>query len=126
MIVRKMRKHDTQSMNKWLAQRGLNIVTEKSASGYIVPGVCAAQYLRCEAGTIIFDSLISNNLVSEQLRDKALDTLVCYMMEQAKEEGFTRILAFTTNGKVLERAQRHGFIHTSHALLAFEDKSWVS
>lgn len=117
MIIRRQTPTDTRSINKWLKAHRIDLISEQSYESFIIPGVCAGQFLLCELNTVIFDSLISNPHVSLGTRNKALNELVAYMLQKAKGK---RVIAFTTNSSTISRAKSFGFTQLEHAVLAYK------
>lgn len=116
MKVRRQRVYDRQSINKWLKARKEKLISEQSDLAFIIPGVCAAQLLYCEPNMYIFDSLVSNPLVSSLTRDKALNALIVHMLDVACN---ARIVAFSTHDNVISRAKSLGFEAQPHVVLTY-------
>lgn len=117
MNIRLQRPSDVKSINKWLKARSVNLISEQSELGFIIPGVCAAQFMYCAPNTYMFDALISNPLVSSTVRNKALDELIGYMV---KHYSNSNILAFSVDSRTIERAKKHGFEQRPHTVLVYK------
>jgi len=116
MKIRRQRHYDRQSINKWLKARGEDLISEQSDLAFIIPGVAAAQLLLCEQNTYIFDSLVTNPLVSSPTRDKALNALIVHMLDASCG---ARIVAFSADSNLISRAQSLGFKAQPHVVLTY-------
>ena len=107
-----------EEFRSWCAAWGL----PESASdlvpqfGVIAPGVACAFLYRTDSPVCHIDLLLSAPGVDDDLRDRAIDTIVQAIISAATELGFTRMYAHTALPAVVARAERHGFV--------FEDKSF--
>lgn len=119
MRVHKMIESDYKSIDRWLKLRRLKLKSEQFSLGFIVKGVCAAQLIKCENGTAIFDSLVSNPMVSSTARHSGIDSLVSAVLREAHILGYKRIVAFTEDEGTLERAKRRGFTPQNHTVITY-------
>lgn len=119
MVVRRQNIKDMQSVQKWLKARGMDVVSEQSYHSFIIPGVAAGQFLMVEGKMFIFDALITNPHVSGPTRNKALNSLVSYMLQFSKEQN-VGILAISTDGSTVSRAKSFGFIQQPHVVLTYK------
>lgn len=117
MKIRMQTSHDQRSINKWLRARGLNLISEQSVYSFIIPGVCAGQFLQCEQDTLLFDSLVSNPLVSGPTRDKALNQLIEHMTKLCLGK---RILALSVDSGTIRRAEALGYKKQPHVVLTYK------
>lgn len=119
MQVRRQVPTDMRSVNKWIKARGLNLISEQSYHSFIIPGVAAGQFLMVEGKMMIFDGLITNPHVSATTRNKALNSLVSYMLQFSKEQGVA-VLAVSTDNSTISRARAFGFIEQPHVVLTYK------
>ncbi len=80
--------------------------------GVIAPGVACAFLYRTDSPVCHIDLLLSAPGIDDDLRDRAIDTIVSAIIATATELGFTRMYAHTALSAVVERAERHGFVFT--------------
>lgn len=113
--------YDLHSINKWRNNRNLKSVEalELPMTGFIISGVCAGFLRRCEGGMTIFDSLVTNPLVTSETRHKALSQLVDYILQYAVDNELCPVLAITVDEGTLERAKSVGFKQLPHSILSF-------
>lgn len=118
MQPRLIQNSDVVSINKWLTRRRAPTVkaSDLPTITYIIPGVAAAGIRQCEGKVGIFDSLVTNPLVSVYTRQKALDTLFRIVMVHP---AFERILGFTVDEYTLLRAVKHGFRQLPYTVLSY-------
>lgn len=110
---------------RWLfLQRKMNpkIAYEAPKRGYIVLDErnfpVAAGFLRyCEGNYALIDGFITDPAQPGVIRDKALDLLTKRLIKRAKGR---KILAFTSDAGILERAKKHGFAHLPHSFMVLE------
>lgn len=109
-------KSDIMSINKWLKRRNHALVTESElpTTGFIVPGVAAGFVRKVEGNIGIFESVVSNALVSSSIRHKAMSVL----FDEINNLNFKCIMGFTKEGDMLLRAKAAGYVHANlHALV---------
>ena len=102
--------HDLQ-LSSWFEQWNIatNITDLLPKTGFIVDGVCAIFLYETNSKVCFIDGFISNKLASEEVKEKALDQVVLAAIDQAKADGFKKIVAQTRIAKVIERAEHFGF-----------------
>lgn len=118
MTPRFLTKADVVSVNKWLTARRAPTVLAKDlpSISFIIPGVAVAGIRCCEGRVGIFDSLVTNPIVTAKTRQRALNTLFKFIMAYPD---FDRILGFTTDSNSLVRALKHGFKQLPYAVLSY-------
>lgn len=81
--------------------------------------VIAMAFIRIVEGSFaLFDGFITNPNQLPDFRSRALDLLTEYLIEKAKKMGLKKIIAFSNNANILERARRHGFVDVDLSLIA--------
>lgn len=83
----------------------------------------AAAFLRIIEGnksTAILDSLITNAELLPTIRNDALNQTVSELLKLAKEQGITKIIAFSTDKNTLMRAKRFGFEELPHQVITLD------
>jgi len=84
------------------------------ASGFIVPGVCAAWVYETNSPTVILEWVISNP-ESDQ-RDLGLNILLNHIDAVCKAAGYKQIFTATKHPKLLERLKNHSFLEADQGL----------
>jgi len=109
MQARPCVKSDIVSINKWLARRNHPLVSQRELPqiGFIIPGVAAGFIRKVEGRIGIFESVVSNALVSAPVRHKAMGLLFDIISDM---KDFEYIMGFTKEGDMLLRAKKHGYI----------------
>lgn len=75
----------------------------------------AAGFIRLiEGSSAMLDSYITNPEVAPELRNEALDKVTESLINQSKDLGISKLLSFTVEQTIIDRAIRHGFIKNSN------------
>jgi len=78
----------------------------------------AAGFLRrVEGGYAQIDTLVSNPYFGSQIRHLAIDKVVDWLINDAKELKLSGILAFTLEESIINRAKERGFTILEHNIL---------
>lgn len=99
-----------------LALRGLDVsmVEDLPNNGILVfqdDILIAAGFIRLiEGSSAMLDSYITNPNMSPELRNEALDKVTECLISQSKDLGISKLLSFTIEQTIVNRAIRHGFI----------------
>lgn len=86
-------------------------------TGYFVPGVAAGYMYKADAGLCLIEGYITNPEVDKGIRHAAMNRITATLIREAKEQGFTSILAFTVRDSMIEHAESFGFNNKSVATL---------
>jgi hypothetical protein len=117
-------KLDLKILNDWQCRRGgeLSLREDLPKLGWTCSYkgllVAAAFIRKCEGGIGIFDSLICDPLVAFKIRNECIDHLVHKIILESKNQGLTKLIAFSLNARTLERSERFGFIKQNHILIS--------
>lgn len=119
MQARPCVKSDIVSINKWLARRNHPLVAQRELPniGFIIPGVAAGFVRQVEGRIGIFESVVSNALVSASTRHKAMGVLFD-IINDMKE--FEYIMGFTKEGDMLLRAKDAGYIQADKHVIVIK------
>lgn len=110
-------------LHDWMARREAYQPPgeEMPALGYILydgfTPVATAFLRRVEGGYAQLDGLATNPECHSALRDQALDTLVAYVLAEAKHHNIRAVTATSVDKNTLLRSQRHGFIALPHVCI---------
>lgn len=109
----------------WLELYNMNTILIKDlpALGYIAfhldTPIAAGFLRRCEGKHLaMFDSLIADPRIDKDLRSKCIDKVVENIIDEAKKQDLTNILAFSYNKNTLLRAERYGFKKQNFTLIS--------
>lgn len=129
-IFMNIRRFDLKTDRKYavelMLKRGLNLnlLNDLPQLGLIaldLPTPGAMGFLRrMEGDQYIFDSLITNPDLEPEVRDVLLDKLVTELVALASSQAITKILAYTVDNNVIERAKKHGFEVLPHTVLSLD------
>jgi len=115
-------------MNSWLRARDVNPATmsELPAIGYIVKHedkMVATAFLRKIEGDIgLFDGLATNPAMASEIRHHAIELLIKKVFKIAAESGMNKMIAYSKDNSIFERAEINGFTKTPYVLLTKEIK----
>ncbi len=102
-------------ITSWLAHRNLRTEAahELPEVGYVAMDkgrpIVAGFIRRVEGGWGMLDSLVTDPLAPAEIRDKAIDILVCRLFKEAKYLKIKQFLAFSRDDNTLVRSLKHGF-----------------
>lgn len=117
-------KRHFQLIEKWMRHRGLTspLIEETPETGFVVYDRCFPIALvsirKVEGGFGMLDGLISNPLVSGELRHLAIDLLITETLNAAKRMKLKNLSAYSVDVNTIMRAKNHGFVQLPHAVLA--------
>jgi hypothetical protein len=110
----------TKAMIQLLESRGMavDLINDLPEIGVIayrndIP-VAAGFIRRMEGSYGLMDSYITNATESSSTRHKALSRITEALIEKAKEEGISKLLAFSSDQNTYQRSLMHGFIAMDH------------
>lgn len=84
----------------------------------------AAGFLRKMEGDYgMLDAFITDPVILPEYRDKALDVLMSRLIDLARSQEITKLLAFTTDENTLKRVQKHGFGIVPHTCTVMDLKN---
>lgn len=113
-------------LKRWALYRDLPESTVKDIPhlGFIVIkesniGVAAGFLRRCEGDYAIIDGYMTNPTCSSQERNEALDMITQSIVNTTKTHGISKILAFTADAGIVERAKKHGFALLPHTFIVY-------
>ena len=102
---------DWPVIQDWFNARGLK-VPKLPPTGFMVDGVAACFLTKTDSGVALLEAYVTNRLASPQDRDAALDVLTTELIHEARDCGFTSLIAITTDMGLCARAvERHGFTY---------------
>lgn len=78
-------------------------------TGYIEPGVGAGWVYFTNGPFAFLDGYITNPEASAAARHLALESITSALTTLAKAEGYTRLVAFTQNSDIADRAVARGY-----------------
>jgi hypothetical protein len=78
-------------------------------TGYIVPGIAAGFVMLTDCNSCILEPFIANPYTFAEDREEALKEILSKLCDAAKDMGYTRVFGFSTNLKMVWRAQKIGF-----------------
>jgi len=113
-------------MNSWLRARDVlpSPMDDLPAIGYIVKHedkIIATAFLRRIEGNIgLFDGLATNPKMASEIRHHAIELLIKKVFKIAKESGINKMIAYSKDNSIFERAEIHGFTKTPFVLLTKE------
>lgn len=126
LYIRPTNEQDKIHIASWLNDRALNgslshdLPTLGLITYYETTPVAAGFLRRVEGNYCMLDSLITNKNIPSDYRDMALDYLVPKLINLAKSQGFTKIIAFSQDKHTLIRSLKHGFVHLPHTPIALD------
>lgn len=125
MQVRRFKREDLPAIQEWMEKRQMQQprFSDLPTFGLVAhtdEGVLvAAGWIRRAEGRVgIFDSLVTNPDFSGPDRHEALGALVPAVIHLAKNLGVARLMAYTRQPAVIERAKNHGFEVQPHTLIS--------
>jgi|SRR6266851_2333323 len=101
---------DFEEVRSWYTNRGM-ILEENDLPkvGFIVPGIAAGFILQTDTTSCILEPFIANPFTLKNERDIALEIIMEELLKESKELGYQRVFGFSTNLKMVWRAQKLGF-----------------
>jgi hypothetical protein len=113
-------------INSWLAYRGMSeenpeLIPEIGFIAYKegIP-VCAGFLRKCEGKIGILDSLVTNPKVNLFTRHLAINKIVRRVIQAARDQGYLKVLAFSTDKGTIKRSVWHEFEEKPHTLLSLD------
>jgi hypothetical protein len=102
---------DLAEINRWYEAHGEKPTTRNSLSniGRIEDGVAAGFLYQTDSCVCLLEGFVTNPLASSEDRGKALFQITIQLMAEAKDMGFTTIIAMTKDLNIMERALMHNF-----------------
>lgn len=103
-------KHESQLL-KWYEQWGWNpkSMLMLPPTGLIIENIAALFIYYTNCSTCFLDGFISNKETSKEDRDKALNTLFTYTIEEVKKHGVKYMVGTTRQPPVENRVEQFGF-----------------
>lgn len=78
-------------------------------TGFIVPGIAAGFLMRTDTSACILEPFIANPHANKQDRDRALNSIMKDLLDEARSLGYDRVFGFSSHERMIERAVSHGF-----------------
>jgi sugar phosphate isomerase/epimerase len=102
---------DLAEINRWYVDRGFAPIELANLPkfGLIEPGVTAGFLYQTDSDFAILEGFISNPESDQKARDESLDIITEALTEMARNLGFAKVLAITSNLKIENRAMKHNF-----------------
>lgn len=122
-VIKYERADHLAAICKLLEKRGLNITLSLDLPkiGVLVTNhdlILAAGFIRrCEGDTGIFDSFITDPEAAAADRNLALDLITTELIEIAREQHLTSLIAYSIDKNTLVRSLRHGFEHSPYTVI---------
>jgi hypothetical protein len=111
-MVRKFTEDDLEEVMGWFHSRKIEITPDYLPQiGFISPGIAAGFIYQTDANFCIFESFISNPNTTKDERNAALNSIVTYMIQEAKELGFSDAYGFATSQSMIRHGMEQGFRH---------------
>lgn len=118
---------DAPLIKSWLELRGMHnehFVRDLPRTGVMCRiednPICAGFLRYVEGNFAMLDSLVTNPKMKSFTRNVAIDAVVKELISIAKRHGIKKILAFSVDEGILKRSIGHGFIKTSHEVIALK------
>lgn len=110
-MIRAVRDEDLKEINEWcIAQREKPFAKKAIPNiGRIEPGVACGFIFQTDSSLCLIEGYVTNPKASSEARNKALFAITVQLMTEAKDMGFTTVLAITKDLSIMERALMHGF-----------------
>lgn len=110
-MMRRFCEEDLDEVNDWYQAHGLKKIQKDLVPEYglIEDGVgCGFLYLT-DSSICHVDGYVTNPSASQEKRAKALYEMTEMLSYMARELGFKKLVAFTQDPNIMERALMHGF-----------------
>ena len=101
---------DMTEIKHWWALRGAKHVSDAAYAGiaYIDPSIAAGTLIPTATNMALLESFIANPQSDKNSRDSALDEIVAALLDKSAALGIQKILAFTSQKTITDRAVAHG------------------
>lgn len=120
MIIecRKYTDRDFEEIQSWYTKRGMTLeLKDLPQVGFIVPGIAAGFVMKTDTNCCILEPFIANPLTLRKEREVALDSIFEDLIKECKALGYKKVFGFSTNLKMVWRAQTFGFkVIETHSL----------
>lgn len=114
--MRRVTLEDWPVIGQWFAAQGLEM-PKLPPTGFIVDGVAATFLVKTDSGVAFAEAYVTNPAAPAGPRSIALDDLTAALIDEARDCGFTSLIAITENKGLCARAvERHGFIYVGQKL----------
>lgn len=77
---------------------------------------------KVEGNLALIDSLIADPFCPWELRSLGIDQVVSDLISQAKKSHIKRIIAYSINGRTLERSKKYGFESIPYQMISLDLK----
>jgi len=109
--VRVVTLEDWPVIQHWFGTRG-DAVAKLPPTGFIVDGVAACFLTKTDSGVAFLEAYVTNPEAPAAARSDALDQLTARLIEEARDCGFSSLVALTIDRGLCARAvERHGFTY---------------
>lgn len=110
-MIRQFTDDDLSQINEWYAAHGAPPVprTRISNIGRIEPGVAAGFLYQTDSSVCLLEGYVSNPLAASEDRGRALFGITIRLLAEAKDMGFSEVIAMTKDLNIMERAIMHEF-----------------
>jgi len=117
--LRRVTLEDWPVIEDWFNAHG-NRVAKLPPTGFIIDGVAAVFLTKTDSGVAFAEAYITNPQASSQDRSAAIDVLIVQFIREARDCGFSSLIAITVDQGLCARAvERHGFTYVGakHGLI---------
>ena len=117
--MRRVTLEDWPVIERWFNTHG-DKVAVLPPTGFIVDGVAACFLTKTDSGVALLEAYVTNPAASSADRSAAIDALTARLIREARDCGFTSLIAITIDQGLCARAvERHGFTYVGqkHGLL---------
>lgn len=125
MEIRRFDLHkDFADINTWYYNRKQEFLPIRFLAkiGFIVPGIGAGFLMQTDANVGILEPFISNPDAPKEQRDKALETILAALVEEATKLNYSAVFGFSTSKSMLGKALKQDFkvVETASVTVAKE------
>lgn len=108
---RKYNHEDFYSIIEWYEARHIRPAQDMiPPTGFIVPGIAAGFLMRTDTSACILEPFIANPHANKEDRDRALNSIMGDLIEEARNLGYDRVFGFSSRESMIERAVFQGFV----------------
>lgn len=114
-MVRKISKEDHDEINSWYYEWNMPPLkdSEFPKLGF-TNGIAAGFLVQTDSMVCFLDGYISNREALKEDREKAICEITEALLQSAKDLGFKRIIAISTQKAILKYCDMHGFLSTDY------------
>lgn len=111
MQIRRFEPEDLNALDSWLMARGEPLLGPEFLPevGMIVPGVAAGFLYRAEGKMALLEHFVTNRTESRINREEAVSLIADSLVEIAKAEGFSVVVAITRALPIIKHCDNKGF-----------------